>query len=149
MAKLKQLFSVIFVLTQWSSYAQSYLVQYIAEDSTVLQQKAALQTQFFSRNEASLYILRLPALLQGRGFLTASVDSMELDSASAKVRLFLGEQYQWARITIPSQSAAVLEAVHWNEKTLGGLVDFISLQSWQKKVLDYLEESGHPFGKVY
>jgi outer membrane protein assembly factor BamA len=149
MAKLKQLFSVFFVLTQWSSYAQSYQVQYIGEDSAVLAQKAALQTQFFSRNEASLYMVRLPSLLQGKGFITASVDSLQLDSAGAKIHLFLGEQYQWARIAIPPQSAALLEAIHWNEKTLNGPIDFSSLQSWQKKVLDHLEENGHPFGKVY
>jgi outer membrane protein assembly factor BamA len=149
MAKLKQLFSVFLVLTQWSSFAQSYHVQYVGEDTVMLQQKAGVQTLFQNRSEAAVYIARLPSLLQSKGYITASVDSMQLDSASAKVSLFLGEQYKWATVHTSPKDAAILEGIHWNEKLLGKTVDFNTLQAWQKKILDHLEDNGHPFGKVY
>ena len=28
-------------------------------------------------------------------------------------------------------------------------MDFATLNAWQKKILDYLEENGYPFGKTY
>lgn len=131
--------------------AQTYPVHYVGvdADSASLQQKAALQTSFPSRTEASFYLAKLPSLLQSKGWITASVDSMQVDSTEASVYLFLGEQYKWATITTSPQNSALLEAIHWNEKTFKGPVDFATLQSWQKRILDYLEENGHPFGKVY
>jgi outer membrane protein assembly factor BamA len=42
-----------------------------------------------------------------------------------------------------------MEAAHWNDKAFSGPVNFATLQDGQKKILDYLEENGHPFGKVY
>lgn len=148
MAKLKQLFSAFFVLTQCSSFAQSYQVQYIGYDSVQVQ-VTGLQTSFPTRNEASIYIVRLPSFLQSKGYITASVDSLQLDSTEAKVHLFLGEKYKWTKISTSPQTAALLEAIHWNEKTVSGPVDFNTLQAWQKKMLDHLEETGYPFGKVY
>ncbi len=149
MAKLKQLFSVFFLLTQWSSFAQSYRVQYLGEDSLLLQQKTGVQTVFPGRSEAALYLAGLPSLLQNKGYITASVDSLQLDSAQAKVYLFLGEQYKWAKIRTDPRHAALLAAIHWNEKLPGATVDFPTLQAWQRRILDHLEENGHPFGKVF
>jgi outer membrane protein assembly factor BamA len=151
MAKLKLLFSAFFFLTLLCAHAQSYPVQFIGADadSTELQQKAALTTTFPTRGDASVYLSRLPSLLQSKGYITAAIDSLQLDSARAKVYLFLGDQYKWAKIQTPAPYADLLEAIHWNEKTFNGTVDFSTLQAWQKKILDYLEEIGHPFGKVY
>jgi outer membrane protein assembly factor BamA len=112
-------------------------------------QQAGVQISFPTRNEATLYIVRLPSFLQSKGYITASVDSLQLDSTEAKVHLFLGEQYKWTKINTSPQTAALLEAIHWNEKTVSGAVDFNTLQAWQKKMLDHLEETGYPFGKVY
>lgn len=151
MAKLKLLFSVFFVLTLWCVHAQTYPVQYLGTglDSAQLYQKTGLQTAFPSRVEASAYLTRVVSLLQGKGYITAAIDSLQLDSAQAKLYLFLGDQYKWARVHTSPQSTALLEAIHWEEKVFHGPMDFTVLQAWQQKILDYLEETGHPFGKVY
>lgn len=151
MAKLKHLLSVILVLTQCCVAAQTYHVYYAGADvdSVSLVQKTNLQTVFPTKAEASLYIFKLPSLLQSKGYVAASVDSVLLDTAWGKVYIFLGEKYKWANIHIAPQDEVLLEAVHWNEKVLKGPVDFTTLQVWQKKVLDHLEAVGHPFGKVF
>jgi outer membrane protein assembly factor BamA len=151
MAKLKHLLSLLLVLTQCCAFAQSYRVTYIGVDvdSSVLLQKASLQTAFPTKAEAALYAVKLPSLLQSKGYITASVDSMQLDSTAASVYVYLGEQYKWAKINTAPQNAALLDAVHWNDKILNGTVDFNTLQAWQKKLLNYLAETGHPFAKVY
>ena len=150
MAKLKHLLSAILFLTQFCARGQSYYLHYSGADvdSTVLLEKGGLQKIFPSRAEAAVYLVKLPSLLQGKGFITASIDSLQMDSADARIQVYLGEQYRWAHINA-SQNAALLESIQWNEKALRGPVDFKTLETWQKRILDYLEENGHPFGKVY
>jgi outer membrane protein assembly factor BamA len=150
MTKLKHLVAAISFLTTFCvSKAQSYSVLYkTPEGDTSLSQKLSLQKTFTSQIEASLYVVRLPSLLQSKGYITASVDSAKFDSSSARIVIYLGEQYQWARIVTREQDASILQSIRWPDK-LGGTVDFNTLHSWQKKILDYLEENGRPFGKVY
>lgn len=150
MAKLKHLLAAISFLTTFCIVkAQSYSVYYkTPEDDTSIQQKLSLQRVFSSQIEASLYAVKLPSLLQSKGYITASVDSMSFDSLSAIIVIYLGEQFKWAKIITREQDAAILQAVRWPDK-MEGTVDFGALHNWQKKILDYLEENGRPFGKVY
>src|SRR6476659_3517908 len=93
MAKLKHLLTVFFFLTQLCAHAQVYKMQYIGVDvdSSRLHHDENLQSTFPSRLEASLYINNLPSLLQSKGYITASVDSLQLDSASGQAIVFLGD----------------------------------------------------------
>lgn len=92
---------------------------------------------------------RLVPLLNNKGYISASIDSLQLDSVSGKVTLFVGEQYQWANIRTREQDAALLQQVHFPSSLFSGKMDFALLQQWQRRILDYLEERGHPFGKTY
>jgi outer membrane protein assembly factor BamA len=150
MAKLKHLLAAISFLTTFCiGKAQSYSVSYkTPEGDTSIQQKLSLQKVFSSQIEASLYVVKLPSLLQSKGYITASVDSLRFDSLSAIVVIYPGEQYKWAKIATREQDAPILQAVRWPGK-MEGSVDFNTLHNWQKKILDYLEENGRPFGKVY
>jgi outer membrane protein assembly factor BamA len=150
MAKLKPLLSVIFLLTQLCLHGQEYALSYRTRplDSVALTQ-LKLKTQFFSRTEAASFLTLLPALLHSGGFITASIDAIELDSVKGRVELYLGDKYQWAQIRTDAKDAAILEAVRWNAATMKGILDFNAIQTWQQKILDYLEDHGKPFGKVY
>jgi outer membrane protein assembly factor BamA len=150
MTKLKHLLAAIsFLTTFYIGKAQSYSVYYKTPDGdTSVSQKLSLQKTFPSQIEANAYIVQLPSLLQSKGYITASVDSAQFDSSSAKVLVYLGEQYKWARIITRDKDASILQSIRWPDK-MEGTVDFNTLHSWQKKILDYLEENGRPFGKVY
>lgn len=130
--------------------AQSFAVHYkTPEGDTSLQQKLSLQQKFFSASDAGAYLFQLPFLLQGKGYITASIDSVRYDSTAATAVIFLGEQYKWAKLSIHEKDASLLEAVRWSPGSLNGPVDFATLHLYQQKILDYLEEHGKPFGKVY
>src|SRR5688500_15027557 len=99
MAKLKHLFAAISFLTTFlAGEAQSYTVQYRNEHGDTSFVQTTLQKQFSSKQDASLYITSLPSLLKNQGYITASIDDVVMDSLSASVQLFLGEQYKWANI---------------------------------------------------
>ena len=150
MAKVKFLLAAIsFLTTYFSSEAQSYIVYYTTpEGDTSISQKLSLQNVFSSQAEASLYVIQIPLKLQNKGYITSSLDSIRFDSLSASAVIYLGEQYKWAKITTQQHDASILQSVRWPEN-LEGPIDFNALQLWQKKILDYLEENGRPFGKVY
>ncbi|HVF80678.1 MAG TPA: BamA/TamA family outer membrane protein [Flavisolibacter sp.] len=150
MAKVKYGFGAVLLLTVWwgSASAQAYPVNYIvAGPDSVHLQNASLSVTFSSRVEASSYIAALLPLLQTKGFVTASLDKVSIDSTVAIVHLFLGEQYRWSSIRTSESDVQVLEAIRF--PVMKGAMNFTALGLWQKKILDYLEETGHPFGKTY
>lgn len=150
MAKLKHLFAAIsFLTTFFFSEAQSYFVHYkTPEGDTSILQKLSLQKNFASQMEAGMYLFQLPSLLQARGYITASVDSAQYDSLFATAIVYLGEQYKWAKINTIESDNQILQSIRW-PVSFEGSIDFNTLHFWQQRILDHLEEIGHPFGKVY
>lgn len=150
MAKVKYSFIAFFFLTVWwnSAFAQTYPVKYLmsAADSIQLE-KLSLPSNFSNRIDAESYISGLLTTLQGKGFVTASVDSLRIDSTQATVFLFLGEPYKWSEVRTQQQDAPLLETIRF--PIIKGPMDFAMLRSMQQRILDYLEENGHPFGKTY
>jgi len=154
MAKLKHLLSILFVLTvcHYAGAQTIYKVFYkgVDIDSAQLREKLSLKEDFFSRAEANMFIAGIAAQMQGKGFITSSVDSIQFDSAFASVHIYLGEQYKWARISTPAEYDGMLEASRWpSRKIEGSLIDFKTLEQNQKLLLDYFEEQGYPFARVY
>jgi len=150
MAKLKHLWLAFVLLTLCKGVgAQTvYPVRYHLADSAG-QDTAFLKKEFTDRQAAMQYVAELPKLLQGRGYVTASIDSARFDSLSAQVALFLGRPYQWAHIKTAPEDAALLEAVRWNAQNFTSApMNFSQLEGWKVRILDYLEESGHPFARV-
>ncbi|MDQ3279428.1 MAG: hypothetical protein M3Q06_13955, partial [Bacteroidota bacterium] len=150
MAKVKHRIGALAVLTLlwWGAAAQAYPVRYGASASDSAQLTLlSLPSSFPTRLEADAYIAGLLPLLQGKGFLTASIDSLQVDSTQAFVGLYLGEPYKWGKLRTAKADASLLEAIHFPD--LKGTIDFATVNNWQQRILNYLEENGYPFGKTY
>jgi len=131
----------------WAQYPLHILP--VDKDSLFIQKQLGLSSSFKSKDACMEYIYALPSLLQGKGYLTASLDSVGSDSASTTIRLYIGNAYRWARIDLSGVDPALLSAVAWNEKTFAHrLLDFKQFQARQQQLLNYLEDNGYPFGKV-
>ena len=131
----------------WAQYPLHILP--VDKDSLFIQKQLGLSSSFKSKDACTEYIYALPSLLQGKGYLTASLDSVGSDSASTTIRLYIGNAYRWARIDLSGVDPALLSAVAWNEKTFAHrLLDFKQFQARQQQLLNYLEDNGYPFGKV-
>src|SRR5438477_5354768 len=124
-------------------------IRAVDKDSAFLN-GVGLQNNFASRAACVDYMNKLPGVLQSKGFVTASFDSLSYDSLSARLVIFFGQFYHWAEIRIDSANSSLLNSIGWRPKSFSGKsIDFDKLQLWQNKVLDYLENNGHPFAKVY
>ncbi|MGQ0740485.1 MAG: POTRA domain-containing protein [Bacteroidota bacterium] len=125
-------------------------VRYADKDGAAAVPRPGIQTNFSSRFDCAEYINRLPALLQGKGYVTASLDSVQYDSSSARIVLFAGELYKWTRLDAQSIESSFLEAVGWREKAFTDKpMDFAEVRRWQERMLNRLENTGFPFAKVY
>jgi outer membrane protein assembly factor BamA len=122
----------------------------VDKDSAFIYDELGLQKKFDTRFVCVEYISRLPAFLQLKGFVTASIDSVKYDSSFASIVLFIGESYRWAVLDTRQIEKQVLNAVGWRETIFPGKpIDFQLVQLWQQRLLDYMENNGYPFAKVY
>lgn len=104
-----------------------------------------LTTSFPTKSLCIDYINKLPGLLSGKGFPTASVDSVYFDSVSAHIDLYLGQQYKWAQINTNQVDPVVLKQSGWVHEFNKGIIDFSELNSLQQRILNYYERTGFPF----
>jgi outer membrane protein assembly factor BamA len=122
----------------------------IDKDSSFLHTNLGIPSSFSTRSACVDYINKLPGYLKSKGYVTASLDSIRYDSAFAKLVLFTGDVYQWAQIDAASVDVSILQAIGWREKMFSDKpMDFAEIQLWQNRILNYLENNGYPFAKVY
>jgi outer membrane protein assembly factor BamA len=154
MTKLRLQISVLAcLLLHLYSHAQnnySLNVRGIDKDSVFLVNTLSIPPFFANRLACTEYISQLPGYLQSKGYVTASLDSVSYDSAFAHVVLFVGNIYQWAQIDATQIDADLLQAIGWRAKMFKDKpLDFAQVQLWQNRILNYLENNGYPFAKVY
>ncbi len=152
MPKLKLLLIVcLLILLAGESGAQTYRVHYtfIDTDSTATE-RVGIKDQFPSRLEGSAYLYELTELLKKKGYVTASVDSMRQDSTEAFVHLYVGQKYKWTNIKTSPTDEDILSALHWPKTSFkSASLDITTINSWQEQILNYLENTGHPFARVF
>lgn len=123
-------------------YAVSYHVVPAASASLRLPDK------FNNKPQAEQYLTQLPSLLIAKGYLAASVDSVQYDSSKATVWLFAGEQYQWRSLRFDSSAQAWLQRMPgqlWLQKRSALPIRPDSLA---QSMLGFLANSGYPFASI-
>lgn len=122
----------------------------IDKDSSFLVNEFGIPSTFDSRLDCIDFINKLPGQLNAKGYVTASIDSLRYDSLNASMVLFLGDTYRWARLDASTVDPGLLEAVGWRDKSFTEkAIDFTQVSAWQERILNYLENNGHPFARVY
>lgn len=121
----------------------------VDKDSAFISQ-LKLQSGFKNNTLAAEYINSLPELMQSRGFIAASVDSVHYDSTFALVSLYVGESFKWAHLNTEQVNKLWLDAIGWNNRQYSD-----KPFNWQQyillrqKLLDHLENNGYPFAKIF
>jgi outer membrane protein assembly factor BamA len=153
MTKLRLQISLLaFLLLSIASSAQNnynLYVQGVDKDSAFLISRFEIPASFVSRFACVDYINKLPGYLQSKGYVTASIDSLHYDSLFARIILFVGEAYSWVQLDTKKIDPTLLDAIGWRERQFENKpMDFAQVQAWEERILDYLENNGHPFARV-
>ena len=128
-----------------------YLLHVISvdKDSVFVHTKLGIPASFKTRQTCTEYIYSLVSLLQGKGYVTASVDTVLYGPQSATMRLYVGATWRWANIDARHIDPTLLAAVAWNPKAfVHKPLDLRQYQYRQQLLLDYMENNGYPFAKV-
>ncbi|HVG40620.1 MAG TPA: POTRA domain-containing protein, partial [Chitinophagaceae bacterium] len=153
MAKVIKHSGFLFILAFLCSaaFTQSlYPVHYTIADSATTKNPPLLQNEFNNKIAAADYVSKLATELKGQGYITVSIDSVQLDSLQGEVHLFLGQQYRWVQIKTAPEDEVLLQALRWNKEQFAeASLDFEHIGIWQERILTYLEENGHPFAKTF
>lgn len=122
----------------------------VDKDSSFIATNLSIPPAFQSRIECAEYINKLPEYLQSKGYYTASLDSIQYDSTFARVFVYFGEIYKWISLDARTVDPSLLNIAGWKERTfVNKPLDFSQVKALEKRILDYLENNGRPFGKVY
>ncbi len=120
------------------------------KDSTFKPQALKLQTNFASQVLCADYINKLPLLLNSKGYVAASVDSIFTDTSFTSIQLYLGKQQDWLRLTTAGIDKRVLDEIGFNSKNFENKpfnptqVNFL-----KDKILNYFDKNGYPFAAVF
>lgn len=144
------LFLSFILLLPVRSRAQYLLhVTPVDKDSAFIRNKLGIPPGFKTREACTAYIFNLVPLLQSKGYITASVDTVSYGKEDATMRLYVGSTWRWANIDTRHVDPTLLAAVAWNARSFAGKpFDMRQYQYRQKLLLDYMENNGYPFAKV-
>jgi len=154
MTKLRLQISVLVFLSLYNTVSAQNTYQLrmrgVDKDSAWIVSNLGIQTSFASRDAGDAYINKLPNYLRSKGYVTASIDSLQMEPGSTRIVLYIGEEYRWARLDAKYVESPVLEAVGWREKMFSDQpIDFTQVQQWQERILDHYENNGYPFARVW
>ncbi len=100
---------------------------------------------FKSRQELQDYLQQFPSLLQAKGYLSASIDSVAEKDTVITAYLFLGKQYQWSDLRIKPEDAALVNSLGYQQKEIA---DAAFIAELPMKIIDHFQNNGYPFVKV-
>lgn len=136
-------------LDKASSQNHRLVINYNNVSSTVLYNELQLKTDFTTQLQCKTYIEQLPIILQAKGYLAASVDSVKQDARTSTILLFLGEKYIWHTLHIDNKDKALIEQLGVQKDAFNTkAINPQNISLLQEKLLDYYENNGYPFAKI-
>lgn len=125
------------------------LILIAVDDSTALNNLALLQT-FTDAQLCRNFVTGLPGLLYTKGYPAASVDSAWESGDSFFAKVYLGKKYHWASVVTAGIDKKALAETGFFEKDFNGkIINTEQLQKVQQRLLDYYENNGYPFARIF
>jgi outer membrane protein assembly factor BamA len=144
------LISAAFFTTVIAQNNYKLVIHPVDKDSTSTEKELDLKTAFQSQQECGQYVAKLPSYLQAKGYISSSVDSVSVADSQIVVGLFLGKRYNSLSIHINSQNKTYLQQIGWEEQgTRNKSMRFSEYEKMSSQLLDYFEDSGYPFAKIF
>ena len=125
-----------------SSQSHRLVINCTELTNSFLQKELQLKTVFTTKLQCKTYIEQLPILLQSKGYLAASVDSLKQDSSSSTILLFLGEKYTWRTLQIDDKDKDLLAQLGLQKEAFTAkAINQQKIILLQEKLLDYYENN--------
>lgn len=148
-AALSMLMSFAFVIKVYSQGNHRLVIHTADKDNKFIAHDLGLKTTFQNALDCSEYVNKLPFVLQQKGYISSSVDSITETGNQTLIYIFLGEQYDLLRLHIRDRDKIYLQQAGWEYDTeKRKRFDFEDYRRASEKLLDYFENNGYPFAKI-
>ena len=148
---IRYVLTLLLILAAGGVYAQSTALHIVPVDKdAVFVQQLKVKTQFSSPTLCMEYVQQLPGLLQAKGYMAASIDTLyQKDSSTIAVHLFTGDAYTWKQLQVNASDWPLLQMAGI-DKAAFEAKPFQPAQALllQEQLLDYLENNGYPFAAI-
>jgi outer membrane protein assembly factor BamA len=123
-------------------------IQLVDKSNTTIKE-LGLKNQFANLQSCIEFTDKLPAVLQSKGFLSASIDTIIKHDATVKAKIFLGEKYIWHQLKVDENDWPLLSEIGI-KKIVFQTEPFNpeQVKMVQEKLLDYFEVNGYPFAVI-
>jgi outer membrane protein assembly factor BamA len=126
------------------------IINYADKDSSFNAGALHLQTSFVNQVQCIDYVNNLVPKLNKEGYAAASLDEMSIDSAGIQIRLYVGQQQNWIKLSADSiEKKAIGESGFIEEKFNKKQFNFNEVQQLKEQLLKYYEKNGYPFASIY
>lgn len=148
-AALTMLMSCAFFIRIYCQNNYRLIIHSVDKDSLFVANNLGVKSSFQSASDCSDYVNKLPFVLQQKGYISSSLDSISKVDNQTVIYLFLGEKYDLLNLHIRDRDKNYLQQAGWEyrdnkKKTL----DFTGYREASEKLLDYFENNGYPFAKI-
>lgn len=116
--------------------AQKTTLQVMVVDSLVLEKLVAVKKEFNTKDNCVDYVQQLVFSLKTRGYITANVDTIIQKDSLIFASIYVGKKYDWQNLQLPNE----LNNISIQTK---------NIEQLPTEILNYYQNNGYPFVKVY
>jgi outer membrane protein assembly factor BamA len=145
-----QLMLFWFLFNELNAQRSCTLIIHPVNADTTLIASLHLQNNFNDKTNCIQYINKLPSLLAVKGYATSSVDSVWEDSSFLSIKLFVGNKYQWQKLSVNDSDNVLLNLLGYDISSFNKQ-NFSSakLEQLYNSVLQYYSNNGYPFANIF
>lgn len=148
---MKSVFSLLFFLfIHFVTFSQkNYSLEILSIKDPALLKKISYKKQFVSIPERDKELQNVLFTCFDNAYLTASYDSVAMDSLTMKIFLNFGAQYKWASLKKGNVDEGVLSEIGFRERLYSNKpFSYKNVKRVQEKLITYYENNGYPFASV-
>ncbi len=122
----------------------------LAFNDTILKPiKIVSYNKYINQAELKAELKEVISQLNSQAYLTATIDSILIDSIQFKVYLHLGKQYKWTYLTTSNIDEEVLSKIGFRDKIfMNRPFNNRQLYSFYEKIIKHYENNGFPFASL-
>ena len=143
---------LIFVILSLSKHLfsqKNFTLEIKSSQASEIISKLSYKKSFVSITERDKEIQNVFFSLFDNAYLTASIDSVIIDSLKENLTIKTGEQFKWANLKRGNADEGILSEAGFREKIYSGKPFYYKdVRKLQEKILSYCENNGYPFASV-
>jgi outer membrane protein assembly factor BamA len=150
-AFIKYCLLLLLFLIAGTAFAQqpNYLKVVVSEEQKQIFKKYSFKKEFTDSLSRKSVMTDLLTELWKDGYITASYDSVKIDSVTLTAYLNIGKKISWVKLKKGNAENALLQEAGYKEKNFTGkAIDFTDVAKLNENILVYCENNGYPFASV-